>query len=122
VDIDAKLYVDPHLLRASKIPELRGAHDEYCGYFENILKLLRAARSESDALFRQAVRDLRFPEFPVVALGYSKTDTGGSGIGKVLALQLARTAKQIIDAGVLDPTIFDNRWANRGEHRRRSHQ
>ncbi|HEX4956152.1 MAG TPA: hypothetical protein VF017_22415 [Thermoanaerobaculia bacterium] len=107
VDIDSKLYVDPHLLRRAQTPELQGAHEEYCSHFEGVLALLKESRSEQDALFRGAVMRLRFREQPLVALGYAQGDTQGSGIGDRLARRLASTAKQIVDAGIRDPTIFD---------------
>jgi hypothetical protein len=107
VDVDAKLYVDPHLLGAASTPELRGAYDDYCARFTNILKLLRSSKTQTDVLFRRAAGLLEFPEDPIVALGYSSGDTAGSGIGSELAFKLALTAKEIISAGIDDPTIFD---------------
>jgi hypothetical protein len=96
VDIDSQLYVDPHLLAQAETPELRGAHDDYCAYFAEVLRVLKACRERSDPMFREGVRRLLFREVPYVALGYAKEDTQGSGIGQKLARHLADTALQIV--------------------------
>jgi hypothetical protein len=107
VDIDSQLYVDPHLLTTASTPELQGSYDEYCRYLAEVLRILRAAQVRGDRMFREGARRLLFREVPYVALGYSKDDTQGSGIGIKLATHLADTAVQIIKAGIEDPTIFD---------------
>jgi len=106
VDLDSKLYVDPFLLRTAESPELLGAYDEYRAYFVQVLLLLRKSTGR-DALFRRARDLLTFKESPFVALGYSQGGITGSGIGRELASRLAQTAKEIINAGVEEPTIFD---------------
>jgi hypothetical protein len=107
VDIDSKFYVDPYLLRSAKTPELLGGYDDYRRHFVAVLKLLRASKEPDDAMAREVARRLTFPEAPIVALGYARGDTEGSGIGPELAARLAKTAKQIVDAGIDDPTVFD---------------
>jgi hypothetical protein len=44
---------------------------------------------------------------PGLALGYSSASTQGGGIGIELAASIVGTAKEIIDAGVEDPIIFE---------------
>lgn len=107
VDIDSKLYVDPHLLASSAQPELQGAYDTFRSYFQNIITLIQASKRPGDSMFREAVRRLTFREIPNTSLGYSSTGNLGSGIGRSLAQRLAVTAKEIIEAGISDPTIFE---------------
>jgi len=106
VDIDAPFYVDPFLLRTSETPEMEGALDTFRNYFDQVITLLRSSRECGDALYRRAVRMLRFPEVNGVHLGYSKGEAG-SGIGNRLAGSIAATAEEIVAAGIENPSIFE---------------
>lgn len=107
VDVDSRLYVDPHLLSSSSTPELSNARVQFENHFKNVLKLLKASKSTGDIFWKQARRMLTFKEVPHTGLGYSKEDTGGSGVGAELAEGLTGIARQIIDAGIEDPDIFE---------------
>jgi hypothetical protein len=85
VDIDSRLHVDPHLLSASKAPELAGARAEFETRFSKVLKLLRASKRTPDPFWRAARDLIRSKENTFTGLGYAKSDTGGSGIGPELA-------------------------------------
>lgn len=106
VDLDSKLYVDPFLLKSTGAPELHDADALFERHFKNILTLLKAADGPRHAAFRSAIDMLTFPEPAAASLGYANAGTGGSGIGKELAARLTSTAKEIVDAGVVDPEIF----------------
>jgi hypothetical protein len=107
VDVDSLMHVDPHLLTVSSAPELRDARRTFDAYFRDVAKLLAASKREDDYFWSAARDRLTFKEIPQTALGHSKDDTGGSGIGPVLAGHLTRLAKAIIDAGINNPDIFD---------------
>lgn len=107
VYIDSRLYVDPHLLRSVSCPELINTSSRYTKYFEDIIRILSQAKSHKDRMYRQAISLLTFPELPYVSLGYSKSGSSGSGIGLGLAKNITATAKEIIDAGINDPVIFE---------------
>jgi hypothetical protein len=107
IDLDSKFYVDPHLLENTTIPELKNSYKSFKDHFEQIVHLLTATTNSEDVFFRQAHKQLIFPEFPFVSLGYSAKGTSGSGIGPEIALKLTKTAWEIIQAGITDPVLFE---------------
>src|SRR5206468_6160532 len=107
VEVDSRLYVDPHLLEASAAPELNGARKTFETHFEKVLKLLKQSKRPEDIFWVEARQLLTFKEVPQTALGHGKDDTSGSGIGSILANELTAVAKEIIDAEVADPEIFE---------------
>lgn len=107
VDIDSQLHVDPSLLKNIDIVEFKDSDEAFNEYFKNILTLIKNYKSENDALYNEAWKRLQFKEEGSTALGYAKKGTHGSAIGPKLAKNILKTAKQIIDAGVDDPVIFE---------------
>lgn len=107
VDVDSRLHIDPSLLKKVNIKEFESAEEEFRDYFNNILTLIKGSNKQGDALWNEAWRRLQFKEEGSAALGYSEKGTGGSGIGSKLALNILKTAKEIIDAGIVDPVIFE---------------
>ncbi|WP_338429728.1 hypothetical protein [Synechococcus elongatus] len=107
IDLDSKLYVDPRLLENTTIPELQGSYIKFKDYFAAIIHLLTAANTTKDVCFKTAYKKLMFPELKLVTLGYSTEGNSGSGIGKGIALELAKTAWEIVKAGISDPVIFE---------------
>ena len=107
LDIDSKLFIDPHLLRKTTVPELAGARQTLKQHFTNVLTLLAHSREKGDVFWRRAKDLLIFPEVQGLCIGYGKEGTAGSGIGPDLRDRLLNTAKQIIDAGINDPEIFE---------------
>lgn len=107
VDIDSALHVDPHLVRRSRVPEMGAAKQALNRHFESVVKLLRSMKQEGDVFWRRSVRLLTFREVPAAGLGYAVGHSSGSGIGAELAESIARTGKQIVDAGITDPEVFE---------------
>lgn len=107
VDFDSRLYVDPSLLARAAAPELRQAYRRFRRYFVDVLRLLQASKRRKDRMYRAAVQRLTFPEEASIRLGYSSAAGYGSGIGLELASNLAKTAKEIQEAGINDPVIFE---------------
>lgn len=107
IDFDSRLHLDPSLLSSCKILEFAQAGSKVATYFNSILTLLNQSKSEGDVLWRAALKRLTFGEGLNSGLGYSEKGTDGSGIGPEIAARILRTAKEIIDAGVIDPAIFD---------------
>lgn len=106
LDVDSPLFVDPTLLEACAIPEFIGSRDLVLEHYDKIFRLLLLAKPGS-RLWSEAVRLVAFHEMPGLALGYSSASTQGGGIGADLAASIVATAKEIIDAGVEDPIIFE---------------
>jgi len=107
IDLDSKFYVDPHLLGSTKVPELENSYLSFKTHFTKIVHLLETTKHSGDRFFREAHKKLIFPELPFVSLGYSTEGTSGSGIGSGIALNLTKTAWEIIQAGITDPVIFE---------------
>lgn len=107
VDIDSLLYVDPHLLRGSKAPEIIKAADTLESYWEDTVLILRRIRVEGDVPWRWAKRRLTFPENSNIGLGYTVAGTRGAAVGRKTAEGLTRTALAIVQAGIDDPKVFE---------------
>lgn len=90
--------------RASR--KLLGSYTRFQHYFAPILDLIAAAKP-GDALERQAIKALVFPEVQEAALGYAEASNAGRGVTPDVARRLYATAKAIIDAGIKNPSIFE---------------
>ncbi|OQP63347.1 hypothetical protein, partial [Niastella populi] len=107
IDFDSRLHLDPALLGKSRIPEFIKAKEKVSTYFTDILRLIKHSKKEGDALWRAALKKLTFGEGLHSSLGYSEKGTAGSGIGPETAERILKTAKEIVDAGISDPAIFE---------------
>ena len=107
LDVDSRFYVDPLLLSKVAVPELIGSHDKVTRRFSNILRLLAASKIVGDGCWRDAVRLFQFPEVKGTCIGYSRSGTTGSGWGPQLRAKVITTVKEFVDAGAIDPAIFE---------------
>ena len=107
LDVDSKLFIDPHLLKGIPVPELRGSYAKLEKRFQEILALLSQSTTDGDAMWRAADRRFTFPELRGTCIGYSSDGTDGSGMGPELRQRLLGTAKEIIHVGVTAPEIFE---------------
>ncbi|WP_162909595.1 hypothetical protein [Aggregatilinea lenta] len=107
LDVDAKLFIDPHLLKDTSAPELQGSYGKVRHRFIEILKLLEASKKPGDKAWREAAHRFRFPEVQGLCIGYSAQSTSGSGMGEGIRHQLLTTAKLIVDSGIRDPEMFE---------------
>lgn len=104
---DAKLHVDPLLLKHCTTPEFIGAYDKLLNHFKQLLHLVPSADKEITRVRRKAiVQHLSFPEFCFIGLGYGENTNAGKGITGTKAELLADTAIEIVQDGVEDPEIF----------------
>jgi hypothetical protein len=107
LDLDTRLFIDPHLLKHTEIAELKGSYTKLQQHFRAIGKLLAASDTAGDAFWRKADAMMKWPEVKGLCIGYSKEGTSGSGIGPDLRKRLLRTAKEIINKGKDDPELFE---------------
>jgi hypothetical protein len=105
--VDSKFFIDPRLLSRTRVPELRRSYRTVQAHFGNVLRLLGASRARQDAFWRQAERLMTYREPKGLCIGYSSENTSGSGIGSDIRNRMIDTAKQIVDAGIRDPRIFE---------------
>jgi len=104
--IDSRLHLDPALLRSTRVPEFRRSLSRFEKHFNDVLTLAAQA-TPGTVIERQAIRKLVFPEIPIAALGYSQTSTSGRGVTPAIAAALYKTAREVIEAGIKDPAIFE---------------
>jgi hypothetical protein len=107
LDFDARMFIDPAMLAVSKCPELKGARNEIVLHFNKVITLLEKSKMPNDKMWRSAENLLAFPEIKELCIGYSVSNTMGSGIGRGNAEKLVTGAKEIMDAGVHEPEIFE---------------
>ena len=105
---DIPLHVDPMLLRGCKIPEFERAYQKFLDYFNEIVTLTTGMSDPQikQRCFKQIIGRMRFPEVVNTGLGYSESNTKGSGISGKLSLQLASCCVEIVQAGLKDPAFF----------------
>jgi hypothetical protein len=107
IEIDSKLYIDPHLLEKSSARELRQAGKGFRKYFADTIKILKKASDHKSVFWRQALSRLTFREISQIGLGYSINSVRGSAIGPKLAWSITQTAREIVMAGIDDPEVFE---------------
>lgn len=107
LDVDSRLFIDPHLLKFTEAPELEKSYESVSARFQEILKLLETSKRKHDAFWREARKRFNFPEVQGLCIGYASQSTAGSGMGESLQDQVLSTAKEIIEAGIKDPEIFE---------------
>lgn len=102
-----EIFIDPLLLRETTEPALRPAGDRVRDTFADIIRLLKASRREQDVFWNKATVLMPAGELSGLCIGYSTKSTGGRGIGPVARAKIFHTVKEIIQAGIEDPAIFD---------------
>ncbi len=106
-DIDSLFYIDPFLLDTTDIPEFQTSRQRFEEYFSKVLRLVETSSSIGDRFSREAFKLLQFKELQFIGLGYSSKSQSGSAIGPKFARVLFNTTKDIITAGIKDPSIFE---------------
>ena len=108
VERDVLLHVDPMLLKNCKIPEFKCAYQKFLDYFNEIVTLTTGMKDPviKKRCYREIIRRMQFPEVVNTGLGYSTSNTKGNGISGKLAIQLANSCVEIIEAGIKDPAFF----------------
>ena len=107
LDLDTRLFLDPHLLKHCDIPEFTESYTALQKHFLKIGKLLRVSESFGDVFWRNADSLMKWPEVKGLCIGYSSKGTSGSGIGPELRARLLKTALAVIKVGQDDPEFFE---------------
>ncbi|QMS89526.1 hypothetical protein HUN01_18800 [Nostoc edaphicum CCNP1411] len=111
IDIDSKFYVDPRLLKETKIDELQGTYSKFQTYFASIFNeiyQLKENQTNTQQIIYHITDKLKFKENSLAGLGYSTNHTEGKGIGEKLAEKLAQNAVHFaIELNITDPAIFE---------------
>jgi hypothetical protein len=107
LDLDTRLFLDPHLLKHCNIPEFSNSYKLLQDHFIKIGKLLKVSESYGDVFWRKADSLMDWPEVKGLCIGYSSKGTSGSGIGPELRARLLKTAQAVIRVGKDDPEFFE---------------
>lgn len=107
IDIDAKFFLDPHLLRRTKIPEFSKSRKKMIAYYRAIICLIANHKTSHDRAWNEALKRLTFKETKEVSIGYGAGTNIGRAIGPELASRLLNSAIEIVNMGIKDPQIFE---------------
>ena len=106
IGVDSGFYLDPTLLKNTRIPEFKGAYKQIENHYENAFSMLKLAKGNRNSKpWKVAVQECTFQEPTGIFLGYG-SNTKGRGIGKKLATQLLYSAEEILQMGVDDPNVI----------------
>lgn len=106
LNADTLLFPDPLLLERSSHPEMRKARVTFEAYFDQVRKLLHAAKGIEGPALKAAYRKLSFPEVKGTCLGYGSGSIVGSGSGPKMTERLIKTGTVIVELGIDDPDLF----------------
>jgi hypothetical protein len=107
LDLDSMMFVNFLRVRDSSTPELAGAYDHIAKLFRSIGHLLASCKRENDLFWKEANKRLEMSEFEEICLGYSIRGTAGSGSGIELKQRILSIGREIIEAGINEPEIFE---------------
>lgn len=103
---DTKLFIDPMLIHKSGNAAVRVTGLELLHRsFRNVLDLLAISRSQGDAAWKAAFRQLNLDERPETGLGYGGASTSGSSRPSSLRNRILATAQDILQLGERDPDV-----------------
>lgn len=108
IDKDSRYYIVPYKLENLEIPEFKDSYEKFKNHFRQVVMLLNQAEDTSamDFFYRNAKERFRFHEIGHIGLGYSEGGKSGSGVGKKLSEDIAKTAYRLVKAGIEDPEFF----------------
>jgi hypothetical protein len=107
LDMDSLMFINFNRVKGTKTKELKKAYKHILNLFHKIGVLLLSSTKENDIFWKKAFKLLEMSEFEEICLGYANSSTAGAGSGKDLKMKILTTAKQILDAGVKEPEIFE---------------
>jgi hypothetical protein len=107
LNLDTNLFIDPLLLEKSQHPEIyKEGYGAYNNHFGNVISLLSASKNINDTAWRNARRQMSFPEIKQTCLGYGANSVAGSGSGNSITDFVMQTAKDVVELGINDPNLF----------------
>jgi hypothetical protein len=107
LDLDVPLFIDPVLLEKSSNDTIReSALLRFRQHFEVLVRMLAISKTEDDAAWKGARRQLDLREPPENGLGYGGSGRSGSSRPEDIREQILRTSKEIITLGASDPEMI----------------
>lgn len=107
LDVDVPLFIDPVLLEKSSSDAIRtAALRRFRRHFEVLVRMLAISKSENDAAWKGARRQLDLREPPENGLGFGGSGRSGSSRPDDIREEILRTSKEIITLGANDPEMI----------------
>lgn len=107
LDVDMPLFIDPVLLEKSNNQIINtDAIGRFRRHFEILVRMLSLSKTEGDAPWKAARRQLDLSEPPENGLGYGGTGRSGSSRPIDIRETILRTSKEIITLGASDPEMI----------------
>ena len=107
LDCDSGFFINFQRVKSATTPEFQTSGDRIRENLRKVGILLSHSKHRGDRFYREAYNLLDMSELEEICLGYSKTGTSGSGSGHNIKTTILNTGKEIIDAGITDPEIFE---------------
>lgn len=105
LDVDANYFININRIKDTRVEEFKDGYKKINDYFSSLGRILKLSKDKNGKLYKEAIRMFDFPEVNGIGLGYSRGKRG-SGFGEKLSKKIINDAKEIIDAGTVDPEIF----------------
>ena len=103
VEWDTALFIDPILLKNTKIPEFKGSYEKIIFYFSQVLEKIED-KNLSLSLKKNMVN---FIEVKEANLGYSYDSNDGSGLTGDTALKVMKNLKRFVESGLFGLEDFE---------------
>lgn len=107
LDVDVPLFIDPVLLEKSSNRTIAtSAIARFRKHFEILVRLLTMSKTENDAPWKGAQRQLNLDEPPENGLGYGGSGRSGNSRPEDIREAILRTTKEIVTLGASDPEMI----------------
>jgi hypothetical protein len=107
LDVDVPLFIDPVLLEKSSNSRIStSAISRFRRHFEVMVRMLAISKTENDAAWKGARRQLDLSEPPENGLGYGGSGRSGSSRPMDIRESILRTSKEIVTLGASDPEMI----------------
>ena len=103
IGFDTRLFLDPHLLKKTLIPEFKESRQHILKYYTELITILTSyLKHKTDTAYNAAYERLIFREMEGIFTGYGTKGRNGSAIGPKLANRLLKRSLEILKMGIDD--------------------
>lgn len=107
LDVDIPLFIDPVLLEKSSNSQInKNAIERFRRHFEILVRMLILSKTDNDAPWKAARRQLDLREPPQNGLGYGGSGRSGSSRPMDIREAILRASKEIVTLGASDPEMI----------------
>lgn len=103
VEWDTALFIDPILLKNTKIPEFKGSYEKIISYFSQVLEKIE----DTKLSLRLKENMVNFMEVKEANLGYSYDSNNGSGLTGETSLKVMENLKEFVELGLFGLQDFE---------------